>query len=69
MGERSSYIRERILAEFDYLGLSVDGQANDQNAQIVSAQGSKVLAMVVPTDEELVIAQETRAIAEHATIS
>ncbi|HUW20059.1 MAG TPA: acetate kinase [Sedimentisphaerales bacterium] len=59
IGQNSPYLREKILAGFDYLGLRIDRTSNQRNQTIFSAGNSKVCAMTIPTDEELVIATET----------
>jgi acetate kinase len=64
IGENSSCVREEILTGFEYIGLGVDQERNRQNASIFSTAESKVLAMVIPTNEELVIGRQT-----HETIS
>jgi len=69
IGENSPYLREKILADFDYLGLSIECRANERKERIISAGASKVCAMMIPTDEERVIAEQTHAVVEHATIS
>ncbi|MEX0662811.1 MAG: acetate kinase [Balneolaceae bacterium] len=67
IGENSPLIRQQSLAKMDYLGISVDGDKN-QNAergkiQKISANSSKTDVYVVPTNEELVIAIDTAKIA------
>ena len=59
IGENSSYIRKKILQNFSYLGLEVDNDANEKNQTIISTPNSKVYAMAIHTNEELVIALET----------
>lgn len=59
IGENSHYLRQRILADFDYLGVAVDPDRNKRNERVFSAEHSKVMTMVIPTNEELVIARET----------
>ena len=59
IGENSAYLRARILANFGYLGFRLDKADNERNRTVFSAQDSKVRAMTIPTNEELIIAQET----------
>ncbi len=62
IGENGPETREEILRDFEFLGLELDVEANAKKRGqevIISKKGSKVKAMVVPTDEELVIAQDT----------
>ena len=59
IGEKSAYLRELVLEHFSYLGLELDKERNSKHSEIISTKGSKVIAMVVPTNEELEIAIET----------
>jgi acetate kinase len=64
VGEHQPELRRRIAGGFDWCGLTLDdarnGAARGQEAMI-SADGSRVAALVVPADEARVIAQETAA--------
>jgi acetate kinase len=62
VGENAAPIRARVCAAAEWLGLTFDAAANDRHGPSVSAAGSKVVAWVVPTDEELTIARHTRAL-------
>jgi acetate kinase len=67
IGENSANDRETICEGLEFLGLEFDKSANDGirgKEQIISKKDSKVIAMIVPTNEELVIASETKAIVE-----
>ena len=59
IGANSFYIRQKILNNFSYLGITVDREANESNKTIISTKDSKVCAMAIQTNEELVIATET----------
>jgi len=59
IGENAFYIRERILKHFEYLGLRINKTRNKNNETIISADNSKIKALVIPTNEELQIARET----------
>jgi acetate kinase len=59
IGENNALIREKVLANFSYLGLKTDKRANKANATIITSKTSKVKAMVIHTDEEKVIASDT----------
>ncbi|MDD5086712.1 MAG: acetate kinase [Candidatus Nanoarchaeia archaeon] len=59
IGENAFYVRERVLKQFEYLGLKLDKKKNEKNETIITANDSKVVAMVIPTNEELQIARET----------
>lgn len=60
IGENSALVRQRICERLAWLGLEIDSLANEENATIISTAGSKISAVVVPTDEEIVIANATR---------
>jgi len=59
IGENSPFLREQVLENFTYLGLKLDTAKNRANDQIFSTKDSKVAAMMIRTNEELVIAQDT----------
>lgn len=59
IGENATAIRAMICKGFDWLGLSVDAVANAANAPNVSSASSAVQVLVVPTDEEGMIARYT----------
>jgi acetate kinase len=62
IGENASRVRESVCKRFGYMGLEFDSEKNkDLRGQeaIISKSDSKIKVLVVPTNEELVIAQET----------
>lgn len=63
IGEHSAHVREAICAPMAWMGISVAAEANAANARELSREGAPVKVMVIPTDEELVIARATRALA------
>jgi acetate kinase len=63
IGENSPLIRKRILANFQYLGLKIDEARNEENQAVFSTDDSTIYAVTIPTNEELVIAQQTYQIA------
>lgn len=62
IGENSPEIRARVAERLQWLGATLDPVANALSALKISKPDSKIGIYVIPTDEELVIAQETRAI-------
>ena len=58
IGENSESIRARIAERLGWLGVSLDPAANARHAQQISRPGTTPV-YVVPTDEELMIAQHT----------
>ncbi len=61
VGENGPEIREEVLNNMEYMGLSVDAAANKSRGKdvVISTPDSKVKAVVVCTNEELVIATDT----------
>lgn len=59
IGENVRHIRSGVLENFGYIGLTCDLEANEANETVISTADSKVKALVIHTDEELVIAQDT----------
>lgn len=62
IGENSSVIRARIVEKIEWLGASIDSADNAANGLRISRPGSRVAVLVVPTDEELMIARHTMAL-------
>ena len=64
VGENSPGVRESICEKFGYLGAKIDPEKNNVRGEekIISTDDSKVKLLVVPTNEELMIARETVAI-------
>lgn len=58
VGEHSSTIRRMVVAHLGYLGIQLDEQKNDENAQFIQTSDSNVKVLVVRTDEEVVIARD-----------
>ncbi|MCF8706293.1 acetate/propionate family kinase [Rhizorhapis sp. SPR117] len=62
IGENHAEIRRRICERLGWLGLSIDDDANAANALCISGRGSRVKVLVIPTDEERMIADHTLAV-------
>lgn len=64
VGENSPIIRQKVIERLGFLGMELDEQANNRrgNTEEITKAGSKVRAFVIPTNEELVIAQDTVAL-------
>ena len=69
IGEHSALIRERVCREAAWLGVEFDPAANDQGGPRISADGSRVSAWVIPTNEELMIARHTQRVLLQGSIS
>jgi acetate kinase len=65
IGENSAVVRSLVLSRLGFLGLVEDGQANADHGRHTGGRISRagpVLALVVPTDEELLIARDTASV-------
>jgi len=59
IGENSAEMRERICRQAAWLGVELDPAANQAAGPRISRAQSRVTVWVIPTDEELMIAQHT----------
>ena len=67
IGENEKRMREGVCEGLEFLGIEIDKEVNNGTRGeeiIISKPNSKVKIMVVPTNEELVIAQDTKTIVE-----
>ena len=64
VGENQTATREAICKQLAYMGVTFDAEANKVRGQEIEISGkdSKVHVVVIPTDEELMIAQDTAAL-------
>jgi acetate kinase len=60
IGEHAVPIRERVVRDAGWIGLTLDAEANARGAPRITTAGSRVPAYVLPTNEELMIARHTR---------
>lgn len=63
IGERSAVVRSRICAGLQWLGAVLDPEANAAGADVISTADAGCRVMVVPTDEEGVIARAAARLA------
>ena len=61
VGENSGEMRERICNGLEYLGVKLDPEKNKIRGQeaVISTPDSKVTVLLIPTNEELMIAKDT----------
>ena len=69
IGENDARVRSEVCADMDYLGIKMDEEKNLNYRDLpvpadVSAPDSKVKILVIATNEELVIARDTKAVCE-----
>jgi acetate kinase len=69
IGENSVGIRARIAERLEWLGVSLDPVQNARHAPCISHAGSRTPVYIVPTDEELMIAQHTLALLWNRSLS
>ena len=68
VGENSATMRARICQNLEYLGVKIDPEKNNTRGKeaIISTDDSKVTVWVIPTNEELMIAQDTAELVKAA---
>ena len=66
IGENQINIRKKIAENLEWMGLKLDLEKNNVRSEEtkISSEDSKILAYVVPTDEEMVIARDTKSLVE-----
>ena len=66
VGENDSYIRTEVCRYLGYLGLEIDEDKNRIRGkeEFISSSESRVKVIVIPTNEELLIAKETVALVD-----
>lgn len=64
LGENSADTRKAICEGFNFLGIQIDAEKNNVRGKetVISTDNSKVKVLVVPTNEELMIARDTKAL-------
>lgn len=64
IGENDTYIREKVCEYLEWLGVSINQELNSKRGQAldVSNVDAKTRVLVIPTNEELVIARDTKSI-------
>ncbi|MDR2955246.1 MAG: acetate kinase [Prevotella sp.] len=65
IGENAFYLREEVCTDLEFLGIKIDKEKNSTifgEEAIISTPESKITVMIVPTDEEFMIASDTMEI-------
>lgn len=57
IGEHAAPIRDRVCEGLRWIGVELDEHANQHDRQVISTELSRVRVLVIPTNEELVIAR------------
>jgi acetate kinase len=66
IGENSASIRARVMDQLKWLGVTLDPAENARHGRLISRSDSRIPVYVVPTDEELMIAQHTLSLLTNA---
>jgi acetate kinase len=64
IGEHQAEIRDRVARHLAWLGVELDGKSNTGDKEAISARTSRVAVLVIPTDEEQIIADEALSVLE-----
>ena len=66
VGENQTNLRLTACEGLDFLGVKMDAERNNCRSveKVISADDSKVKVVLIPTDEEIVIARDTRDLVE-----
>lgn len=67
IGEHDHLIREHICKDMEYMGVKIDEEKNScigDGICDITAEGASVKVLVIPTNEELVIARDTERLAK-----
>jgi acetate kinase len=68
IGEHAPEIRARVCRDAAWTGLMLDSEANEHGGPLISLPGSRVITFVIPTDENRVIARQTRRLLDQGTV-
>lgn len=63
IGEHAAPVRQQICRDLSHLGIALDDAKNDATQDVISSAGSACEVRVLATNEELMIARHTRAVA------
>ena len=66
IGENQPLVREEIVNALGYMGMKLDAEANNVRGveRLITTADSAIPAYIIPTNEELVIARDTLALAQ-----
>ncbi|EFJ05666.1 hypothetical protein SELMODRAFT_431367 [Selaginella moellendorffii] len=64
VGERSAKIRSMVCERLEAFGIQVDEEKNGKSLREIHKDGSRIKVLVIPTNEQLCIAQQTREVLE-----
>jgi acetate kinase len=58
IGENSATVRGKVCSALRHMGVILNGEANERNEPLISAENSPVAVYIVPTDEEAVVSKQ-----------
>ncbi len=61
-GQKDAELRREILSSLEFLGFKLDSRANDESRECISDEDSKIAALVLETNEEIIVARETERV-------
>jgi acetate kinase len=64
IGEHSSLVRARVCSGLGVFGIALDGERNERSELVISRDDAPTAVLVVPTDEEHAIAEQTARVVE-----
>lgn len=62
IGENSDIVRAKICSKLEWLEVKIDQVENEKNSLVISSSDSKIRVLVIPTNEEIMIANYTKQI-------
>lgn len=72
VGENMSLMRKAVCENMEYMGIELDDDLNNSTHSkeaVISKPTSRVKVVIIPTDEELTIAQDTSLILENSVVT
>ena len=67
-GQKDTALRKEVLSSLGFLGFRLDEKANGENRERIDQEGSSIAALVLETNEEIIVARETVRIANEVTV-
>ena len=65
VGENDARTRKMIVQGLEFMGIKIDDAKNSARGTVdITADGAKVKTLVIPTDEEMMIAIDTKRLVE-----
>jgi acetate kinase len=70
IGENSSKLREKVCEGLEFLGVELDLDQNKlpKSERLISKEGCGIKVMIIPTNEEIIVARETLKVLEDRNI-